>query len=109
MTDIEYSEKSYGAAVALSGVFGTVGIHHFYLGNIAHGLFDLGLFIVGLTCIFASELGLVSDFNLATNLALVGILLIAIDIIHSVIVMYQLIVGSARDGHGRLVTWNKPK
>ena len=43
--ETEKSTKSYGAAVSLCGVFGTVGIHHFYLGNWLHGLFDLGLFI----------------------------------------------------------------
>ena len=35
------SDRSYGVAVALCGIFGIVGIHHFYLGNHLHGLFDL--------------------------------------------------------------------
>jgi TM2 domain-containing membrane protein YozV len=38
-------KKKYTTAVILSGVFGIVGIHHFYLGRWGMGLMDFGLFI----------------------------------------------------------------
>ena len=54
------SPKSYGTAVALCGVFGTVGLHHFYLGNIIHGLLDLGLFVLFIWCmVIGNPLGFV--------------------------------------------------
>ena len=37
---IEKSDKSYGAAVSLCMIFEMKGIHHFYLGNVLHGIFD---------------------------------------------------------------------
>ena len=40
------SPKSYVWAVCLVGIFGTLGVHHFYLGRWVHGMFDLGLVII---------------------------------------------------------------
>ncbi len=41
------SPKDYVVAVALSGVFGILGIQHFYLGRYLEGTCDLGLSITG--------------------------------------------------------------
>lgn len=92
------SPKSYGTAVVLCGIFGTVGVHHFYLGNVLHGLFDLGLFIAAIA------------FNAAgfttgnSGLIGIGVTLVLVDIIHTFIIFYRLIVGVQRDGSGLLVT-----
>ena len=42
-----FSSKSFSTAVSLAGIFGIIGIHHFYIGNILHGLFDISLLIFG--------------------------------------------------------------
>ena len=42
MNDVR-SEKSFTVSVVLAAVFGLLGIHHFYVGRIGHGLFDLGM------------------------------------------------------------------
>lgn len=88
--DVEKSEKSYGTAVILCGIFGVMGVHHFYLGNIVHGLIDLGLFVLFILLVMS---GLVA----------LGYLVLAIDAIHTIIVFYLLITEQARDGHGRQV------
>lgn len=95
----ERSPKSFGVAVALCGVFGVVGIHHFYLGNILHGLVDLGLLVGGITLIVLGE----TTFNPA--LAGLGVLVLLIDAVHSLVVMIRLIIGKARDGKGRVVRY----
>ena len=88
----EKSPKSYGVAVSLCGIFGVVGIHHFYLGNWLHGLFDFGLF-----CLF---IGLY-----AADLMLPALFVLMVDALHTVVVFYKLIVGEQRDRSGRLVTF----
>lgn len=92
----EYSDKSYGTAIILVGLFGILGIHHFYLRNFLHGFFDLGLSVVGFGLIFLSNSG---------TLALIGVALLVIDAIHSFAVFYLLIVGECHDGDGKLVTY----
>ena len=93
ITDIEEkSSKKYGVAVAFCGVFGLLGIHHFYLGNWLHGLFDAGLFFP-----FFVLLG--------AGLLVPAYLVLFIDAVHSIVIFYKLIVGNQRDGDGRLVTW----
>lgn len=82
-------------AVALCGVFGLAGIHHFYLGNILHGIFDLGLLV--------SAVFLMNSYD--GLLALFGGLLILIDAIHSGVVMYLLFTGRTSDARGRLVVY----
>lgn len=94
----EYSDKSYGAAVALAGIFGMLGIHHFYLGNVLHGLFDLGLSIIGITLITISA---------SPMLILLGVLMLVIDFFHTIYVFYKLIVGEWHDSRGKLVTFKK--
>ena len=86
----ERSPKSYGTAVALCGVFGTLGIHHFYLGDWAHGLADLGLLV--LTIAFFSQ-----------GLVVLGVLTLLLDVGHTIFVFFLLIVEKWRDGEGRPV------
>ena len=91
----EVSTKSFAVAVSLCGVFGLAGIHHFYLGNILHGIFDLGLLIVGLVLISSAD----------GSLATIGGLLLFIDFLHTIFVMYYLFTGKTKDGAGRLVVY----
>lgn len=93
--DSRISPKSYGVAVALSGIFGIIGIHHFYLGNWLHGLIDLGLSVAGITCIFSDD----------PMTVLVGAFLLFVDVLHTIIVIYRLFVGKCRDGQGLLVAY----
>lgn len=81
---IERSPKSYGIAVGLCGIFGTLGIHHFYLKDYLHGVADLVLFT-------ATIYFLVND-DLAFFL-----LALAMDLIHTTTVFYLLIVEKWRD------------
>jgi TM2 domain-containing membrane protein YozV len=83
------SSKSYVLSVCLVGVFGTLGVHHFYLGRWFHGVFDLSLVVM--TVIF---------FIIYWPLAVATLVL---DVIHTVYFMYKLIVGEYRDGAGRFV------
>ncbi len=87
----EKSPKSYGIAVTLCGVFGVLGVHHFYLGDWLHGLADLGL--VALAVVFALQ-----------GYAGLALLVVAIDAIHTVVIFYYLIVEKWRDGQWRPVT-----
>lgn len=91
------SPKSYGTAVTLCGIFGIVGVHHFYIGNILHGLIDLGLFAATImfymTAVASNDGGL---FALAA-------LCFFTDVLHTIIVFFRLIVGKQKDGSGRLI------
>jgi len=89
---LSISNKSYGVAVTLCGIFGTLGVHHFYIGNWLHGLIDLALFIAFIILIMNGSLGL-------------GLLVLAIDVLHTLFVFYKLIIGNQHDGHGLLITW----
>ena len=89
------SDRKFGTAVALCGVFGIVGIHHFYLGNILHGLIDLLMFVVGFGLVLTDD----------SALAGVGVLIILVDVAHTVWVMIRLFTGKTRDGRGRLVVY----
>jgi hypothetical protein len=94
-SSVEVSPKSFGAAVALCGIFGTLGLHHFYVGNHVHGVFDLGMFVGLMFCFFSGD----------TSLVMLGVILILMDALHTVFVFYKLIVGKQLDGDGRLVTY----
>jgi hypothetical protein len=94
------SSRKYGMAVMLCGIFGILGVHHFYLGNRLHGLFDLGLFVGTILCFAFAE---PEDGG---TLVMLGIALLLTDIIHTVVVFYLLIVGKQRDGQGRLVRYD---
>lgn len=80
----------------LCGIFGILGVHHFYLRNWLHGLFDLSLSVFGFAFAFGST---------DAGLILLGILLLMLDAIHTIFVMYQLITGSCRDGDGLLLPY----
>ena len=91
------SERSFTVAVLLAGVFGVLGFHHFYVGRIGHGLFDLGMTVVGVILIWT---GITSESGVRVG---VGALIIVLDYIHTVYFMYRLIVGTYRDGNGYLI------
>lgn len=97
--DAMASSRKYGVAVMLCGIFGILGVHHFYLGNRLHGLFDLGLFIGMIVCF------VLAGGQDGGTLAMLGIAFLLTDIIHTMVVFYLLIVGKQRDGQGRLVTY----
>ena len=86
------SPKSYGTAVALSAVFGFLGIQHFYLGRIGEGLLDLGLSIGWVVAFATGHFGL-------------GLLLVLADFGHSFYVSIALLTGNFRDGAGRIVAY----
>jgi hypothetical protein len=89
------SPKSYGVAVALSMIFGIMGIHHFYIGNWLHGVADLGMFIGGILCLSNGDPA-VQSF---------GLILLLADVGHTVYVTYRLFVGECRDGNGLIIAY----
>jgi len=89
---MEPSDKKYGVAVALSGVFGLLGIHHFYLGRFFHGLVDLSLTLTGV-------------YFLVGEQEILGWCILAVDYIHTVIVMIMLLIGAYKDSQGKIVTY----
>lgn len=95
----ERSRKSFTTAVTLCAIFGTVGLHHFYLGNLLHGLFDFGLLAVSVV------LWIVSAAYDAPALFGLALTLVLVDVLHTMFVFYRLITGQQRDGAGRLVTF----
>ena len=86
------SPKKYATAVCLSGVFGLLGIHHFYLGRWFHGFIDFSMTVAGVILI-------------STGLDLLGIIILCIDVIHTCAVTILLLVGAYKDGNGDLVTY----
>ena len=86
------SSRSYGTAVALSAVFGFVGVHHFYLGRHLEGILDLGLSIGWVTCF-------------ATGDVLTGAVFLLLDLAHALVVTVLLLTGNFRDGQGRIVAY----
>lgn len=90
MTETEKSPKSYGVAVSLCGIFGVLGVHHFYLGDYLHGFADLGLFIFAIVMFSQGYVG-------------VATLALLLDGLHSIVIFYYLIVEKWRDGQGRPV------
>jgi hypothetical protein len=89
------SPKSYGTAVILCALTGPVGIHHFYLGNWLHGLFDFGLLVGAIACFVIGD----------PSLVMLGVFLIILDSAHTLYVTYTLFVGKCKDGQGRLVVY----
>ncbi|WP_068312862.1 TM2 domain-containing protein [Pseudovibrio hongkongensis] len=94
--DTNKSPKSYGVAVALCGLFGMMGIHHFYIGNILHGLFDLCLFTAWVFLIYVSE-------PTSWHQAALGLTLLLLDFVHTAVVFYRLICGKEVDSEGRRI------
>ena len=95
------SNKSYAGAVILSGIFGIFGIHHFYLGRYAHGLFDLSLSVFGFAFIMVTDL--VPDAHWGYPLA--GFILLGIDWLHSIIITIYLLIGEYKAGKGHYVMY----
>ncbi|MHC9510058.1 TM2 domain-containing protein [Kangiella sp. M94] len=89
---MEKSKKKYAVAVCLSGIFGILGIHHFYLNRWLHGFLDLGLSIFGF-------------YFIATGRPDLGWLLLGIDILHTIVVTIMLLIGTYKDGEGNIVTY----
>ncbi|MDJ0867240.1 MAG: TM2 domain-containing protein [Myxococcota bacterium] len=86
------SDKSYATAVAISSVFGFLGLQHFYLGRIGEGLLDLSLSIGWMACFLSGYW-------------LPGALFFVADWGHSTVVTIMLLTGNFRDGQGRLVPY----
>ena len=95
MSDAQISDKSYGTAIILCGLFGVLGVHHFYLENFIHGAIDFGLFVLAVGLLVA-------------GLPLVALAVFLADALHSIIVFYLLITEQARDGQGHRVTLSGP-
>jgi TM2 domain-containing membrane protein YozV len=89
---LQPSRRSYATAVALSSVFGFVGIQHFYLGRWGEGLLDLGL-----------SLGWLLSF--AHGEIFLGVVLLMLDGIHAFTVTIMLLTGNFKDGEGRVVCY----
>ena len=86
------SRKKYGVAVALSGVFGIFGIHHFYLGRWLHGFVDLAMTVSAF-------------YFIVVDRPILGWGILAVDYIHTIIVTILLLIGSYRDGYGDIVSY----
>lgn len=86
------SRKRYGTAVCLAAIFGVLGIHHFYLGCWLHGLFDLGLTLLGIILLIAGH-------------PTWGFAALAIDYLHTLVVTILLLIGAYKDGRGRIVRY----
>ena len=93
MIENKFSQKKYGKAVILSGIFGVIGIHHFYLGRKLMGLLDFSLFVGTILFIYIFDM------------LLIGITFFIVDLIHTVIVTYWLLTGQYKDGKGKLVAF----
>ena len=91
----QVSPKSYAVAVCLSGIFGIVGIQHFYLGRVLLGATDVGLTIGFVYCLSSDD----------PELFLVGMVLLILDVAHTLVTTIMLLIGSFRDGEGRLVCY----
>lgn len=88
----EVSPKSYTVAVCLSGVFGVLGIQHFYMGRWLEGTIDVLLFVTTIYLFLSGQ-------------PLLGLLFGAMDFLHTLIVTIMLLTGSFRDGSGRIIAY----
>ncbi|MCC9625780.1 hypothetical protein LPB41_29245 [Thalassospira sp. MA62] len=89
------SDKSFGMAVSLCGVFGILGLHHFYLRNYVHGLIDLLLFVTAMVCLWHPN----------PQWGFLGVILLITDVGHTAWVMYSLFTGKTQDGDGKTVAY----
>ena len=94
------SSKSYVIAAVLAGIFGIAGIHHFYVGRIIHGIFDLTLSMIGFALILYG-----AQSDIANSFVALGILFLVLDYVHTIYFMYKLIIGEYRDGNGLLIKY----
>lgn len=91
-TKNQVSPKSYAIAVILSGIFGVIGVHLFYLGRYIEGTLDFAMFVASFYLYLNGNIGW-------------AILVFAIDSLHTFIITIMLLVGSFKDGQGRLVCY----
>jgi len=94
------SSKSWVVAAVLAGTFGIAGIHHFYVGRILHGIFDLSLSVTGFVLIFYG-----AQDDVANSYVILGILFLIGDYVHTIYFMYKLIISEYRDGKGLLIKY----
>ena len=87
------SPKSYATAVSLSGIFGFIGVQHFYLGRHIEGMVDLWLTVAWVYFFFIGD-----------HIWL-GLLALALDLGHSLVVTIMLLTGSFKDSEGRIVCY----
>ena len=99
------SSKSYGAAVCLCAIFGLLGIHHFYLGRILHGIIDLSMTIGAIALIFTGQVQLYEGSGTGGGLLMAGYGLLIIDAIHTFTITILLLIGKYRDGRGFVVAY----
>jgi len=86
------SDKSYMVAVSLSGIFGVLGIHHFYLGRYFEGILDFSLAIISFYLYVNGHFGW-------------AILVFLIDAVHTFVITIMLLIGSFKDGKGNYVCY----
>lgn len=84
------SNKDYSVAIMLSGIFGMLGFHQFYVERWVSGFFNLFLFAVAL-------------FLFSTGKSNLALPLILVDVFHVVIVTYLIFIGKYRDGRQRRI------
>jgi TM2 domain-containing membrane protein YozV len=89
---LQPSRRSYATAVALSSVFGFVGVQHFYLGRWGEGLLDVGLSVGWMLSFAHGEIFL-------------GVVLLILDGIHAFAVTIMLLTGNFKDGEGHVVCY----
>lgn len=92
MNQQEVSDKSYVIAVCLSGVFGMLGIQHFYLERWIEAILDFSAVFVAAYLFFTGHF-------------LWALLVIVADALHTFIVTILLLTGSFNDGKGRRVCY----
>ena len=86
------SDKSYVVAVCLSGIFGVLGFHHFYLGRYLEGIIDFSLLLATVYFYFSGQLVWAVVFFL-------------VDGLHTFIITIMLLTGSFKDGQGNYVCY----
>ena len=90
--ELQPSPKSYATAVALSSVFGFIGVQHFYLRRWGEAFLDFSLTLAWLYCLLTGHL-------------LWMLVFLVLDFGHSFIVTIQLLIGRFKDGDGRYVCY----
>lgn len=92
MSHPQVSHKSYVIAVCLSGIFGVIGIQHFYLERWVEAILDFSAVVAVIYLLFTGHI-------------FWAILVAAADALHTLIVTILLLTGSFNDGHGRRVCY----